>query len=175
MLNLQYLIFNIMPDYSDSDNDSYNSYNENDYDNEFYDPEENSLTKYNIVLCERYNKYIHGVSNEANYHYLTHLRLKVFDANLIEELLLENPRCKIEIAECKYLPSEHCISILKTYWLRLIQRVWKRIYNDRQAIIKLRSNIYSLKYREINGMWPDYCISYPSLKGMLYNLSRGSS
>lgn len=160
-----------MTNYSESDDDEWS---ESD-DNEFYDPEENSLTKYNIVLCERYNKYIHGESDEAEYHYLTHLKLRYFDTELIEELKIINPRCKIEIAECIYLPSYHCIAILKTYWLRLIQRVWKKIYNDRKNIIKLRSSIYSLRYREINGKWPDYCISYPSLKGMLSSLSRTSS
>ena len=159
-----------MTNYSESEDD----WSESD-NNNFYDIEEISVTKYNIVLCELYNKYIHGISDEAECHYLTHLRLKQFDTELIEELQIINPHCKIEIAECIYLPSYHCVAILKTFWLRLIQRIWKKIYNDRQTIIKLRSNIYSLRYREINGAWPDYCINYPTLKGMLSNLYRARS
>lgn len=167
-----------MPDYNfqnESDNESENSWSETDDDIYFYEPEQPSLTKYNIVLCERYNKYIHGESNEANYHFITHFRLKLFDTELIEELKFMNPRCKIEIAQCFYLPSEHCISILKTFWLRIIQRVWKKTCIERKSIIKIRSNINSLKYREIYGKWHDDCINYPTLKGMLYNLSQYSS
>ena len=86
-----------------------------------------------------------------------------------------NPRMKTEIAQCIILPSQHNISILKTFWLRLIQRVWKKIYNERKNIIRKRSNPKAIFYREICGRWPDDCVRYPYLRGMLYNLSRTSS
>jgi hypothetical protein len=143
-----------------------------DDDIEFcYEAEELSQTKYNLVLCERYNKQLHGIStDEINYHYLTYLRFKKFDINVVETL---NPSQQIhlEIAECIYLPSQHCVSILKTFWIRLIQRVWKKIYKDRLIITRHRCSPNSIKYREIYGKWPSNCINYPTLKGMLYNLS----
>jgi hypothetical protein len=163
--------------YSATDDESYDSWDddeESENDELAYDPEELSLTKYNIVLCELYNNQIHGVSNandEINYHYLTHLRLKKVDSNILTNFSSES---KLEIAECIYLPSYHCISILKTIWIKLIQRVWKKIYKERKLVISMRRNPNSLKHREIYGKWPNNCIKYPILKGMLSNLTRPS-
>ena len=80
---------------------------------------------------------------------------------------------KPEIAECIYLRNDgECIAILKTYWIRLIQRTWKNIYKKRISLIKKRCNLNSLKYKEIYGKWPNNCNEYPSLKGMLSFLTR---
>lgn len=136
-----------------------------------YEPEEISLTKYNIVLCEIYNTTIYGESNEAKCHYLTHTRLKNLDLNFIDDIRTIRPTLRLEIAKCIYLPSQHCISIIKTHWLKLIQRKWKKICEDRILIIVRRCHPNALKYREIYGHWPNYCINYPILKGMLSNLS----
>lgn len=154
--------------YYESDDETYNS----ELDNTEYEPEEISLTKYNIVLCEIYNGYIHGKSNEAKCHYLTHTRLKTLDLNLINDVKRLCPAIRLEIAECIYLPSQHCVSIIKTHWLKLIQRAWKKICRDRKITIIQRSHPNALRYREIHGSWPNYCINYPSLRGMLLNLSR---
>ena len=40
-------------EYSDSDNE----------DNDIYDPEELSATRFNIVLCELHNEMLHGLEN----------------------------------------------------------------------------------------------------------------
>ena len=78
-------------EYDSSDNE-YNGLNdetdnETELDNTEYEPEEISLTRYNIVLCEIYNATIHGQSNEAKGHYLTHTRLKNLDLNFINRRL----------------------------------------------------------------------------------------
>ena len=161
---------------NDSDNDSDNTYDseieEINYD--FYQPEEISLTKYNIVICEKYNMRFHDI--EINCHYLTHIRYKRFNYNDMKNIIRTVfTRSKIEIAECVYLPSQYCISILKTIWIKLIQRKWKSVFKERKNIIKKRCNIKSIIYREIHGKWPVECLIYPRLKGMLSNLSRTSS
>ena len=166
-----------MPNYnsqSETDNESHSSEDESEDDDIMYDPEEDSLTKYNIVLCELYNKEYHGyVDGEINNHYLTLIRFKNYDYNYINSFRIADPsRYRLEIAECLYLPSSHCISILKTYWLKLIQRTWKKIYKDRKQTLLLRSHLNSLKYKEINGRWPNNCANYPTLTGMLSGLSR---
>jgi hypothetical protein len=167
---------------NESENESYNSYDysedesehESEVDDLIYEPEENSLTKYNIVLCELYNKDYHGYfDGEINEHYLALTRFKKYDNNYINIYRRNNPlRFKIEIAECLYLPSSHCVSILKTHWLKLVQRTWKKIYKHRKQTLLLRSHPNSLKYREIHGRWPNSCSNYPILKGMLSYLSR---
>ena len=137
-------------EYTDSDNDS-------DYDEEneyiFYEPEEESLTRYNISICELYNKYIHGNANtEVLYHYLVHSRYKKLDMEIIgdicnhintkyqyldnqghnifrnyREIITNQNYVKPEITECIYLDTEHCIAIIKTFWIKIIQRTWKNI------------------------------------------------
>lgn len=163
----------------ETDDSSYSS-TEDDDEMDIYDityePEEPSLTKYNIVLCVKYNKLIHGdVDGEINNHYLTLIRFKFslmkFDEinfdYIINTLGYNRNDVRLEITECIYLPSEYCISIIKTHWLRLIQRTWKRIYKERKNILMKRYNPRSLKYREIYGKWPNDCIYLPQLKGML--------
>jgi hypothetical protein len=164
-------------DYELSVNDNYSeSENESDYDNIIYDPEELSTTKYNIVICERYNELIHGISSvDMNNHYLTYIRFKQLDMNIINSFFQNgNGNFRLEIAECIYLPSYHCISIIKTLWLKIIQRKWKSIYKERKICIARRRHPNALKYRQIYGQWPYDCY-YPLLKGMMSNLLTCSS
>ena len=75
-----------------------------------------------------------------------------------------------QIAECVYLlPGEECVAIIKTFWLKWIQRAWKKTYSQRQAVLKERKSVVALKTKEITGMWPGHCSRLPGLKGMLYN------
>lgn len=171
-----------MPNYTfenETDNESNGSWDETDdeteIDDPIYEPEEPSINKYTIVLCEKYDQLTHGIiDGEVNHHYLTHIRFKSLDMDIINNYI-NNTLCKLEIAECLYLPSQYCVSIIKTYWLKLIQRTWKKIHKSKKLTIAMRSHPNALKYREINGRWPNNCINYPSLKGMLSKLSRTSS
>jgi hypothetical protein len=139
---------------------------ESDYeyecDDTIYDPEENSITKYNIVLCERYNELIHGSTTEnIDSQYLTHIRFKKLDMDLINSFIENsNGSWNLEIAECHYLPSYHFISIIKTFWIKIIQRKWKTIFKERKMCISRRSNPNALEYRQIYGQWPYDCLYY---------------
>ena len=178
-------------DYEDLD------YEEEDLD---YEPDEDSLTRYNIIICELYNELIHGKTNSnVKFHYLVNIRFKKFNINALNEIenvgrelynnfinthnLITHPifrnykniisrvnYIKPEIGECIYLETNECVAILKTFWIRLIQRKWKNIIKTRKEIIIKRSNIMSLRYKELYGTWPADCICYPELKGMLYKL-----
>lgn len=174
----------------------YDSEYEEDYNHVFYEPEEEGLTKYNISISELYNKRLHGnVKSDVLYHYLVYSRFKTLDMNNINDvantinngyLELDNQThdiyknykqiitrenyIKPEITECIYLNTGHYVAILKTFWLRLIQRKWKNIIKERNDIIKKRCNLHSLTHREITGKWPNDCLHLPQLKGMLSQL-----
>ena len=75
-----------------------------------------------------------------------------------------------EIAECIVLPSQHTVAIIKTIWIKIIQRKWKKVYAERNKIIKTRMQYSSLKTREITGRWPQSCNYLPTLYGMMSNL-----
>jgi hypothetical protein len=160
-----------------------------------FNSEEPCKTRNTIVICELYNRSIHGIpsiNSNVEYHYLVIERYKVLNIDYIEDCtefmnmnynILPNKRHNIfrnyknivsqtdyikpQIAECIYLPNHECVAILKTFWIKIIQRKWKKICKEREKIIKLRSKMGSLRYREVNGDWPEYCNTYPSLKGML--------
>lgn len=68
---------------------------------------------------------------------------------------------KPEIAECIYLSGGECVAILKTFWIRIIQRAWKRVYKERTDMIrewyknpaeKIRQRQTSFTTQEIPGL-----------------------
>lgn len=184
---------------SDSDMDDYDidDYDSDDYEENVYDSHEISNTKYNIVLCELFNNKLHGNTNKyVCNHYLLINRIKKLDLDFIdnwiaplnqdyidrqEEItphkfirnyknMITNPNyIKPEIGEIINLPSGHTVCIIKTMWLRIIQRSWKRVFKERRHIIQMRCRFQSLKYREITGRWPDNCRYWPYLQGLLTN------
>lgn len=161
----------------DSDYDSY--YTDSDYDNDdIYEPEEPSRTKYTIVLCRFMNLPIFVTQDKNKYVYrnedyhLVEYRLKKYDTTFMNDMIhkfntkIKNPTyfMKFEIAQSIYLqPEEYCIGILKTFWIKIIQRVWKKIY----ALKMNRAKMSILRNREITL----YSEMTPGLRGMLSNLA----
>jgi hypothetical protein len=74
---------------------------------------------------------------------------------------------KPEIAEYIILPTQESIAILKTFWIRIIQRVWKKIYSQRKDILKKRCCPGAISTFQLTGKWPEHCRVLPGLKGML--------
>jgi len=69
-----------------------------------------------------------------------------------------------QIAQCIVLPSQETVAILKTVWIRIIQRTWKKVFLSRkQAMNKL---IISGNYQRLQGSTKQL----PGLRGMLCNL-----
>lgn len=77
---------------------------------------------------------------------------------------------KAEIGEYIILPTQEAIAILKTFWLRIIQKKWKKVFQERKNIIKQRCYLSNLSIRTIRGRYPDYCVNLPGIRGMLSNL-----
>jgi len=73
------------------------------------------------------------------------------------------------IAKVIYLSGGECIAIIKTLWIKIIQRAWKRVFKKRKDIIDKRKQLTSILYKEIKGKWPDSCRYLPSINGMFWN------
>lgn len=58
--------------------------------------------------------------------------------------------------------------VLKTYWIRIIQRHWKSVIRKRQDIYNKRHHLYNLRYREVHGKHKPGLNVLPGLYGMLY-------
>ena len=82
--------------------------------------------------------------------------------------MVEHPSyCSPEIVEYFYLSSQHCICIKKTFWIKMIQRCWKRVMLERKRVIAERTQYASIRHREVFGRWPTSCAVYPRLSGIL--------
>lgn len=71
---------------------------------------------------------------------------------------------KPEIMECIQLDSGHLVAILKTFWIRIIQRTWKKVFKQRQEMIQRWKHPDHLNYVRLHGRTQNYM---PSLVGML--------
>jgi len=115
--------------------------------------------KYTNNLCIFYKKYYK--KNFCNSS-LPHSLLRNYN-NIINHPTYLN----LQIGKIHYLKGDECVCVIKTFWLKLIQRAWKRVYEMRKRIMQLRHRPDSIMYRQISGKWPNNCQFMPSIRGML--------
>ena len=75
-----------------------------------------------------------------------------------------------QIGQIIYLTGGECVTIIKTVWIKIIQRKWKSVFKQRTFICKERCKLSYIKFWEINGKWPSGLNNLPSIVGMLSNL-----
>ena len=139
--------------YSDSGSDS--DLEEDDSDS---DSSESSLS----FFTSDYNEYYHQeISPNVKHSIIRNY----------QNIIARPDYIRPEIAECIVLPSQHTVAIIKTIWIKIIQRKWKKVYAERNRIMKTRMLYSSLKTREITGKWPASCNYLPTLYKMLSNLN----
>jgi hypothetical protein len=81
---------------------------------------------------------------------------------------------KIDIIKIHVTPDSVYLAITKTYWLRIIQRHWKRALKERKTLITLRSNPRNVFHFQYHGKYPDGINYLPGLTGLLscYNKNK---
>jgi hypothetical protein len=170
-------------------------------------------SRFNLVLCEIFNRNIHGAPSSQiqaiDGHYLLISKFDGTTGMLLENeddddddddedvydyadfyndeyyndtefaphIIIRNYQnivskpdyIKPEIAECIVLDTDHHVVIIKTIWIKIIQRKWKKIYAERMTIIRRRSQINSLYMREVTGKWPQNCAHLPSIYRLMWN------
>lgn len=62
-------------------------------------------------------------------------------------------------------------TILKTVWLRLIQRHWKKVYQERMKVINLRKRWDTQRYFELRGKYPRDAGYLPTIYGLMSQYS----
>jgi hypothetical protein len=75
---------------------------------------------------------------------------------------------KIEIIKLLILDDSTHIAILKTHWLRIVQRTWKKIHSQRKIILNKRMSPNARRLFEISGRYPPDACYMPSIRGTLY-------
>ena len=72
----------------------------------------------------------------------------------------------IDIMQLKITDDNYMV-ILKTHWLRLVQRAWKKRFAAYKEIRDKRKNIQNILYRETHGNWPNGLNTELNLHGIL--------
>ena len=115
--------------------------------------------------CKRFNKYY-----KNNIYFNLHLCYNHPIKNYQRMIQSDHSYryIKPEIIKRVILPfGGECVAIIKTVWLRLIQRTWKKIYSQQKEVLNKRKCLSSIRYREMRGVWPPNCSYYPTIKGMM--------
>jgi len=99
-----------------------------------------------------------------------------FDINHVKSYLHDYSifvtNSNIDIMKLFILDDHTYTVVIKTYWLKIIQRHWKKIYSQRKYCISRRRQIKTMMYVERNGMYPYDCHSMPGLQGMLISYNK---
>jgi hypothetical protein len=95
---------------------------------------------------------------------LNHIRLY-----LAEYSVCNIPRSLpcIHILQLDIKPDgEYCV-IIKTFWLKIVQRAWKKQFAKRKAVILSRGHLAARRHFELTGIYPSDLRNIPGLRGLL--------
>ena len=124
--------------------------------------------KYYIGLCGLTDTYSMLLMNTVSSNvYLKYNHDKILKY-LIEYSLcyLHNP--KIHILQLHIDPADNTYKvIIKTHWIRLIQRRWRNVLNERKRVIQIRTKVSSIMNYQICGRHPYGANHMPRFCGML--------
>ena len=158
-------------DYDTEEGIEYDSIHNEDAEHFYTEKEHNN---YYIGLCHSYctPSYVHYLLLSTSVSARTFFNHPYKNVNnyLYYYGLIRVPNHNIQIMQLKIHTINGMESynvIIKTYWLRLIQRHWKQIYKKRLSIIKQRIQPNNQQYKSIHGNYPLHISKLPSLCGML--------
>ena len=168
-------------DFDNSDNDS-ESQSETDSET---DSETEPQTNHSQLVSQTPNLSNYKIINEFKYLNIQQkFCLHVYENNLLNNENIHHPLIqnykniikrknyiKPEIFQKVYLKGGECCAILKTFWIRIVQRSWKRVFKERVRIRQLRKRIVAIMYWQMTNKWPDDCAYMPSIKHMTGLLS----
>ena len=129
--------------------------------------------KYELAFCERFKPQIHGLDENSSPNIKEHFLIyATIDLNefLSDEFPREEKRLRcynirLEIIQADELSGgQEQVCYLKTFWLRIVQRRWKKVFRERKEMRARRSNIKALLEKQRTGKWPIGMRNYPEFK-----------
>lgn len=113
------------------------------------------------------NYYRRGVLRDfkemnAYYSQIKHRFIRNFNTIMNSPIM-----CSPQIAECIYLPGGEYMAIIKTVYIRIIQRAWKKAYALRVRASMNKLHPTNILYRFAHGIWPECCTNMPTIRGIL--------
>lgn len=167
ILNTHYFVITLFKNLFENKNeDSDSDENDSILSNDTIDNSDIENSSYSLKVKEtiqlHQNKYL---LLRRNLHLMAHPTIRNY-----KKIVTHKNYIKPEIATC-YLMNGVLVATLKTFWLKIIQRKWKKIYNQRQTILQNRKSISNILYRELHGKWHISCFYLPSITGMMNELN----
>jgi len=167
---------------SDIDTDSDNEFGDDDFDHDsdlIYRQDEEHLdseklhNSYYIGLCNIYSfrktmLFVNSISTRTYYKHSHENILKY----LKNYSIFRTSRHIIEIMQLKILQNGTYSVIIKTHWLKMVQRHWKKTYKHRMSIIKQRHTPSSIFMVQQTGRYPAGLNVIPTIHGMLRQYSK---
>lgn len=112
-----------------------------DFYSKAYLSEENSI--------RRYHRAIHIMNESLNHPTIRNYRR------------VSNKYIRLEIIQTDVLTGQEEVAYLKTFWLRIVQRRWKKIYQARKDLLRQRSTLSAIFERQRTGQWPAHLRRWP--------------
>ena len=72
----------------------------------------------------------------------------------------------VDIIQLKILDDGTYSAVIKTFWLKIIQRRWKQVYKERMNVINKRKSVASVRYCQVRGRYPNGINILPDLYSM---------
>jgi len=181
----------------DTDDDYGSEYsNESNFPFRYVDQEDYSI---NRIINEEESE--HYYSEKENNHYYIGLPMDINeDYYLLANSVSPNSFLKYSYKQILYYLWSHCVIqidyprnprieilklnihsddtyyvIVKTFWIRIVQRRWKTIFKQRTEIIQKQKKMSSLYHRELKGHFPQGANHLPGIKGMMFTYQKSSN
>jgi len=136
------------------------------HEQEFLDSEKEDKHYYigisKISYDKQYILYANAITPTTFFQFTSnHVQSYLHDYSIF----VTNPN--IDIMKLFILDDHTYTVVIKTHWLRIIQRHWKKVFFQRKYCLNKRKQIKTFMYFERNGRYPYDCYSMPGLQGML--------
>lgn len=122
------------------------------------------LLQIEVPLEEFYNNDFKDYIQLMKNHYINNVvgnpYLNNKDYENYENIIRNDKYYSLHIVEHELLDTMETICFIHTYRISLLQRKWKKIYKERQRVIRLRMSPKAQFYRSLHGKWPRCCAKY---------------
>ena len=105
---------------------------------EFYNNEHEELIE---IVLQQYNTMFNNAINELLHPFIRNYR------NIAKNFI------RLDIVNLEVLETEETICTIHTFWLKIIQRKWKKIFNERKKILTYRKSMRHIMERELMGRY----------------------
>lgn len=102
-------------------------------------------------------------SEPALHHYLVGYHVSPTPEQTIHVLQLLEPHPDAILGTMYFY---HLRVVIKTYWIRIVQRTWARVFRERKLVLEIRKSPNARKVYEETGYYPVGARHVPGVKGM---------